>query len=110
MILIYVSGCERKEQFDSVAWAEGSRGFGYPHRSAMINDLTKRYGLIGWSKDSVVSLLGAPDFIEDQELVYNMVVDYGWDIDPVYVKNFVLTLNEDSTVLTTRTKEWRTGR
>ena len=43
-------------------------------------------------------LLGPADFNEGRKFGYFIETDFGSDIDPVYTKNLVFKLYEDSTV------------
>jgi len=53
--------------------------------------------------------LGVPDNVRprnDNEIYYLIENDYGWDIDPIYTKYLILTLNKDSCVINSKVYEW----
>ena len=43
-------------------------------------------------------------------LTYNIITDYGSDIDPVYIKNLTFYLNRDAVVAGYEVKEWHNGK
>lgn len=67
----------------------------------MLNDLIENHKLKGMQYKNLIDLLGLPENYSDQEeniLIYNIVTDYGYDIDPVYIKNLEIKLAKDSIV------------
>jgi len=73
----------------------------------MLDDLINNHTLNGLTTQQLRGQLGKPDFTESNELIYEVVVDYGWDIDPVYTKNLIFTISPDSLVTAYNIKEWR---
>ncbi len=95
-ILIGFTGCQQK--FDPQKWTVSVDGT-YPHREDMLDDLLKNYALKDKTVQETVSLLGEPDNYCDHnpyEMTYQIVVDYGWNIDPVYSKYLHLQLENSS--------------
>jgi hypothetical protein len=72
----------------------------------MVEDLTKNYRLIGLKNGELIRLLGTPDLEEDLNIYYDLVIDYGSDIDPIYKKTLFFTSNSDSTVKDYQISEW----
>ena len=62
---------QRQQHFDSMMWKEAAWKTGVgPHsaaRLAMVDDLLKRYKLIGMTRAQVVDLLGPPSPIESNQ-------------------------------------------
>ena len=57
--------------------------------------------LKGLTYKQLIDLLGEPEKYKDEEpntATYNIVTDYGGDIDPVYVKNLEVKFSTDSIV------------
>ncbi len=104
LILIMITAlsivsCNKNKKFDKVAWKEKGDLDSYPNRDNMLNDLIKNYPLKGLSYKQLINLLGEPEKYSDAKpnvLYYNVVIDYGHDIDPVYIKDLKIKLNSDS--------------
>ena len=80
----------------------------WPYRDGMLDDLTNNQKLIGLKYREAVKLLGESNYTEeDISLTYNIITDYGSDIDPVYIKTLQLEFNRDSTLTSFHVKEWR---
>ena len=75
----------------------------------MIDDLVKNYQLIGKNYKELVDLLGKPQSKIDNNLYvfYDIDVDYGWDIDPVYTKTLSIGFDKDTIVKSFEVQEWR---
>lgn len=73
----------------------------------MVNDLLENYHLKGKHYHEIIRLLGDPDFNEKNEFGYVIEEDFGWDIDPVYTKNLLISMNGDSTVSSVEVKAWK---
>ena len=68
----------------------------YVYRNNMINDLIKNYKLVGLTRNEIINLLGSPENYSDSEpntIYYNIVTEYGNDIDPVSTKNLKIKFN-----------------
>ena len=57
-------------------------------------------------------LLGKPDGIdsisnEKNEIIYGILEDYGWDIDPVETQDLILTFSTDSSLCRVKLKTWK---
>jgi hypothetical protein len=101
LITLLLFACTQHKTFDKRGWQErGDLGL-YPNRSAMLKALTSHYRLKGLSYKQLVDSLGESEGFSDTKAntaYYNIVTDYGKDIDPVYVKNLIITLDADSVV------------
>jgi hypothetical protein len=101
MSLLVILSCSQNRRFDQYAWGEkGDLGI-YPNRDEMLKDLMNNHQLKGLAYKQLVELLGEPENNSDAEpnvAYYNVVTDYGRDIDPVYVKNLQVKFNSDSIV------------
>lgn len=96
------------QTFNKAAWADGDQGWGYPNRKYMLNDLLKNHQIKGLTYKQLIDSIGEPHLDSGSyEAYYNIILDYGWDIDPVYSKNLILQLNRDSVVTGFEIKEWK---
>jgi hypothetical protein len=75
----------------------------------MIDDLTKNYALKGKKYHEIVELLNIPQGKGDNDLqiFYDVDVDYGSDIDPVYSKTLCIQFDKDSIVEMFEVEEWK---
>jgi len=74
----------------------------YPERNKMLKDLVKNYRIKGLNYNQLIDLLGEPEKYSDEEpntVTYNIVTDYGRDIDPVFIKNLEVKFSSDSIVI-----------
>jgi hypothetical protein len=109
-LLTTLTSCENQLKFDSGKWKEYKDLDSYPYRELMLRDIVDNKRLIGLSYQSIIDSLGQPENYVDKrvnELWYSVTTDYGTDIDPVYTKHLVLTIDNDSTIRTVDIKEWK---
>jgi hypothetical protein len=96
-----IFSCETEQKFDKTSWQQrGDLGV-YPNRAKMLNDLMSHHQLKGLRYKQLIHLLGDPERYSDEEpntVTYNIVTDYGRDIDPVYIKNLEVKFNSDIVV------------
>jgi len=86
-VLIYkiVHWYSYNQAFNKAEWADGDEGFGYPKRRYMLNDLIENHKIRGLTYKQLIDTVGQPHIDSgSNEAYYNIVLDYGWDIDPVY--------------------------
>jgi hypothetical protein len=107
--LVFCSACANKEKskdpdisFDRTKW-DITDGSNYVYRKQMINDLLNNHQWAGLTKDSVISLLGQPNEIEE-----NIFMLYHYEQTrlggfPLAMQELVIELNSDSTVVLART-------
>src|SRR5258708_2572527 len=91
-LFITFASCGGK--FDKVKWTKEFDG-SYPERDKMLDDLLNNQKLNGLRYWQLIDLLGKPEHDKGDSCVYyyQIIVDYGRDIDPVYIKNLELQLN-----------------
>jgi hypothetical protein len=112
---ICLAGCDQNIPFEKSGWQKKFDG-DYPNRDAMVQDLLDNHKLTGLTTSSVTELLGEEDHVELVErsktegrnyITYQVLEDFGWDIDPVHTKYLVLEFNEDSVVTKVDLLEWK---
>ncbi len=99
--------CKNDIKFEKTSWNQKD-DLNYPNREKMLEDLTKNHKLKGMSYSKLIDLLGLPENYSDEEfntVTYNLVTEYGSDIDPVYIKNLEIKLAKDSIVENYKTVE-----
>ena len=100
LVVTIFSNCKYYKKQDDIkfnknGWNFYGDGIVYPNRDIMLNDLLKNHKLKGLSYKQLIEKLGkSPDY----DLIYEIVVFYGYDIDPEYVKILEFKLDKDSIV------------
>ena len=79
----------------------------FPYRNKMLKDLTSNYKLVGLKHSEIVNLLGDPNFSDSSSFAYEVIEDYGSDIDPVYTKNLDFEFGKDSIITAFKIAEWK---
>jgi hypothetical protein len=105
---LLVVACNQTQKFDKSAWKERGDLNIYPNRDKMLEDLMNHHQLKGLTYKQVIELLGEPEKYSDEKpntATYNIVTDYGKDIDPVYIKNLEVKFSTDSIVTDVTTNE-----
>ena len=79
----------------------------YPNRDNMLNDLIHNQKLKGLTYKQLIDKIGEPEKnAGDITIVYyDILTDYGYDIDPVYIKTLDFKLDKDSIVSDFRVNE-----
>lgn len=100
-------GCKQQMKFDKEKWGEGDAGV-YPYRDAMLKDLLSR-AIKGMTYKELTELAGEPNRSDDNldSPYYDIITDYGSDIDPVYRKTLTVFLNKDSVITSCMVREWK---
>ncbi len=96
-------------KFDKSKWDKRFDGF-YEYRENMVQDLIKNHLEKGMKLKKVVELLGEPTNYQNKknnEIYYEIMVDYGWNIDPMEGKELQIKFDKDSTVTTFRLEHWK---
>lgn len=104
-ILLLTTSCQNK--FEGKKWKIEEDLRSYPFREKMISDIIDNKKLIGFTFVQILDSLGRPNLHEEGQLIYSVKVNYGSDIDPIYTKDLVLTIDKDSLVTDVLVKEWR---
>jgi len=96
-----LTSCKDNVTFDKVGWAfQGDLGL-YPNRDKMLDDLTKNKNLKGLTYRQLIDKIGEPEknVVGDSNTIYyDIVTDYGYDIDPVYIKTLEFKFDTDSII------------
>ena len=82
----------------------------YPYRKSMLKDLTDNHKITGLSYGQLINLIGEPDktSINNNSIIYyDIITDYGHDIDPIFTKTLKISLTKDSTVKNFKIEEWK---
>ena len=101
--------CQTQQKFDKVKWAEVADLMAFPNRKYMIDDLVKNYQLKGKKYSEIVELLNEPQSKLDStmQIFYDIDVDYGSDIDPIYSKILLITFDNDTVVKSYEVHFWK---
>ena len=70
----------------------------FPYRNKMLKDLTTNYKLVGLKRNEIINILGEPNSTDSISFAYNVIEDYGGDIDPVYTKDLDFKFDHDSLI------------
>jgi hypothetical protein len=84
--------------------------FVYADRESMVRDLMDNHLHIGMSYAELTELIGKPENYANMKrslVAYEIMVDYGWHIDPVEGKTLVIQLSKDSTVVGYKLEHWK---
>jgi hypothetical protein len=112
IIISFFVSCDNEMKFDKEKWDDQPNlGFTPPYRKKMLKDLTSNHKLVGLKYSEIISLLGAPNFHDSASASfgYDIVIDYGSDIDPVYTKTLEFIFSKDSTITSFKIDEWKKG-
>lgn len=108
ILLLSFCSCNHQIPFDKEKWAQRIDGF-YMHREKMIDDVMDNHLKVGMRYIEIEKRLGKPNHFlnaKDNKIVYEILIDYGWDIDPVEEKNLFIFLSEDSTLVDAHVDHW----
>ena len=107
--LVFCLGCDNNDKskepdisFDRRKW-DITDGNNYVYRKQMVNDLLNNHHWAGISKDSVISLLGQPNEIEENIFMLYHFEQTRLGGFPLAMQELVIELNSDSTVVLART-------
>ena len=81
----------------------------FPNRKHIIDDLVKNYQLKGKKYSEIVELPDKPQSQLDSimEIYYDINVDYGFNIDPIYIKTLSITFDKDTLVKSFEVNVWK---
>lgn len=99
------AACQSDIEFESAKW-KVRKDDNYPYRAEMLNNLVKNQSLIGTHYSKIEQLLGVPQYQDSSLMSYQVVHDYGRDIDPIYTKYLTLLISKDSIVTSYRIDIW----
>jgi|SRR5690554_6559549 len=110
IVITLLSSCGVKDmEFEKSKWNERFDGF-YEYRENMVQDLMENHLHKGMDLKKVVELLGEPDNSQNRrenEIIYEIMVDYGWNIDPMEGKELYIEFDKDSTITDYRVEHWK---
>lgn len=105
-----IISCNSKEtEFNETKWSKQRDG-SYQYREMMTADLIANHLHKGMHHDEIVKLLGQPENYSDLDantIAYEIMVDYGWNIDPVETKTLILRFSSDSLYAGGEVKHWK---
>lgn len=108
IILVFFSCKQEQKKFNQSEWKTRD-DIVYNHRELMIQDLQTNFLKKGMKLSEVEKLLGENDLSDETDsiqLQYEIFVDYGFDIDPVETKYFVINFKSDSTLINSYIYHW----
>jgi outer membrane protein assembly factor BamE (lipoprotein component of BamABCDE complex) len=106
--LCFISCEVEQNKFDKNTWNDMD-DIMYANRESMISDLMTNNLRQGMTYMEVVELLGKPENyanIKSNTIGYEIMVDYGWNIDPVKGKTLYIEFTNDSKVNDFKLEEW----
>lgn len=99
LIALTMMSCGSKQEFNSEEWKQkGLDWWMTDTREKMIDDLTQSDTLIGLTQEQVIDLLGKPESQDDSAMKYLIREKYGTDIDPEYISNLIVELDDKGKV------------
>jgi len=108
-ILFLLTSCGVKEmEFDKSKWNKRFDGF-YEYRENMVQDLMENHLEKGMEIKKVIELLGEPGNYhnkKENEIIYEIMVDYGWNIDPMEGKELHIEFDKDSILTNYKLVHW----
>jgi hypothetical protein len=103
-----IISCDKK--FEKTGWNYTGVDTGdpleYPNRDEMVNDLLKNHRIKGLNTKQVFNLLGETE-IKNSRISYEILTDFGWDIDPIHTKYLEIKFNPDGIVKSAEIIEWK---
>jgi len=106
LLIPLIASCTFETKYNKERWQNSDSGFPSEYRDNMLNDLTKNHKLRGSTVQQLIKLLGRPDRIENNLIIYNIIIKYGGDTDVEYSKKLKLSFSKDSTITSCNVVEW----
>lgn len=106
--ILIISCTLNQEKYNKKKWnLKDDVGY-YSYREPMLNDLLKNHKIKGLNINELNNLFGKIEIdpTNKNKIFFNIVTDYGWDIDPVYTKDLILILNQNQIVIDYKIIEW----
>ena len=97
------------KKFDKTTWNEKNDIF-FANREKMVKDLMENHLKKGMTYEEVIDLLGQAENYQDDPpntICYEIMVDYGWNIDPQKGKTLYIEFSRDSTLKNVRLEKWK---
>ena len=108
-LLALLTSCSQEMKFDKNKWNERDDMF-YAYREKMVTDLMKNHLSKGMTYKEVIKLLGNSEKYQNDQpntIAYEIMVDYGWNIDPQKGKTLYIEFTNDSIVKDIKLEEWK---
>lgn len=109
-VILLLTSCNKQQvEFDKEKWNERDDMF-YANREKMVTDLMENHLNKGMTYKDVVNLLGVPENYQNGQpntIAYEIMVDYGWNIDPQKGKTLYIEFTNDSIVKDIKLDEWK---
>lgn len=106
LLMFLIVSCTFNTKYNKERWQTSDSGFPSEYRENMLNDLTRNHKLKGLTMNQVIQLLGHPDRIENNLIIYNVIIKYGGDTDVEYSKKLKLSFSKDSIITSFNVVEW----
>ena len=110
LLIVLLNSCGKAQmKFEKEKWNEREDMF-YANREKMVADLMNNHLKKGMTSKAVKNLLGSSDNYENipkNTIIYEIAVDYGWNIDPEKGKTLYIEFEKDSVIKDFKLKEWR---
>lgn len=110
LVIFILTSCNNQQiKFDKEKWNERNDMF-YANREKMVIDLMENHLKKGMTYKEVMNLLGTSESYQNDPpntIVYEIMVDYGWNIDPQKGKTLYIEFTNDSIVKEIKLDEWK---
>ncbi len=95
-------------EFEKSKWNKSLDGF-YEYRENMIQDVMENRLKKGMKLNKVIELLGEPRNYQNKNNheIYEIMVNYGLNIDPMEGKELHIEFDKDSTIIDYKLKYWK---
>jgi len=107
IIVFGLLACNQQIKFDKKAWSTKEDFFPCACRQYMIEDLKRNYKLTGINEKELIKILGEPDQIDTSIISYELIVEYGNNIDPIYTKTLNFKVDTNKNILNFEIAEWK---
>ena len=108
--IFFLTSCGNQQmEFDKEKWNERDDIF-YANREKMVSDLMENHLKKGMTYKEVLNLLGNSENYQNDPpntIGYEIMVDYGWNIDPQKGKTLYIEFTNDSIVKDIKLEEWK---
>jgi|SRR5690554_1226946 len=110
LVIFILASCNNQQiKFDKEKWNERNDMF-YANREKMVIDLMENHLKKGMTYKEVMNLLGTSESYQNDPpntIGYEIMVDYGWNIDPQKGKTLYIEFTNDSIVKEIKLDEWK---
>ncbi|MGS0747374.1 hypothetical protein [Halpernia sp. GG3] len=109
-LIASLASCGNQQiKFDKEKWNKRDDIF-YAYREKMVADLMENHLKKGMTYKNVISLLGKSENYQNDPtntIGYEIMVDYGWNIDPQKGKTLYIEFTKDSIVDSIKLEQWK---